>query len=382
MIILITGTPGSGKTAHAVDLLLDMKGDRPIFADGVTDLVIPHEPCPPVPEWTYEAEDTSSASGKKISFTFPPKSIVVIDECQRVFRPRSAGSKVPPEVAAFETHRHLGIDFILITQHPSLLDANIKRLVGKHIHVRVTALGRYKYEWAEIGDPDSKASREIAQRNRYNLPKRAFSQYKSAELHTKHKFKIPTAVYVLAACVVSLGAIGWYLKGVMAAKMAPESPNLKAVTQPGAGRPGGKADTPLTAAEYVDQYKPRLNGLAHTAPAYDHLTIPQDVPIPIGCIERPKTGDCTCYDQQGNKYRTTPQVCKTILTDGIFFAWRKEERHVQAEGTQKASVTSGGAVIGGGAPATTPEPPKPSPQAAVAVPPPIVPADSPWRYKG
>ena len=135
MITLITGTPGSGKTAYAVSLLMEMAGSRPIYADGVPELVIDHQPCPPVSEWTYEADDPASATGKKISFTFPANSIVVIDECQRVFRPRSSGSKVPPEVAAFETHRHLGIDFILITQHPSLVDGNIRRLVGKHIHL-------------------------------------------------------------------------------------------------------------------------------------------------------------------------------------------------------------------------------------------------------
>jgi zona occludens toxin len=390
MIILITGTPGSGKTAHAVDMLLDMIGTRPVFADGVTDLAIEHTPCPPVSEWTHEAEDASSATGKKISFTYPPNSIVIIDECQRVFRPRSAGRAVPPEVAAFETHRHLGIDFILITQHPSLVDANIKRLVGKHIHIRVTALGRYRYEWAEVGDPDSRTSREIAQRSKYKLPKRAFSQYKSAELHTKHKFSIPTAVYVIGIGLASLIGISWYIVNSVGSRLKPESQNLTKVTAPAGApnAPGQKADNaPMTAAEYVEAHKPRITGLLHTAPAYDEITKPQDAPIPVGCIERPKTGDCKCYDQQGNTYRTTPQVCKTIMTDGIFFSWKKQEPPVmksapQAQAMPVQPMTSAAPAMGMRAQASSTEPERLAPQGEPATPPPRVPNDSPWRFKG
>lgn len=331
MIILITGTPGSGKTAHAVDLLLDMAGQRPVFADGIPDLAIEHQPCPPVPEWTHDVPDAASATGRKTSFTFPPNSIVVIDECQRVFRPRSAASKVPPEVAAFETHRHLGIDFILITQHPSLVDGNIRRLVGKHIHIKVTAFGRYRFEWAEVGDPDSRASRDCAARTKYKLPKRAFSQYKSAELHTKNRIRLPNSVYVFGGALLMLVAAGWYVVNSIGAKLKPETGAITALTAP-AGQPGpsGKvttmasrpADQPMTAAEYVEHYKPRLTGLQHTAPAYDEITRPVDAPIPVGCIKRVRTGDCRCYDQQGNHYRTTVQVCETVLNEGLFFAWK------------------------------------------------------------
>lgn len=338
MITLITGTPGSGKTAHAVDMLLDMAGKRPIFCDGVPDLVIEHQPAPPVPEWTIEAEDPSSATGKKISFTFPQNAIVIIDECQRVFRPRSSGSRVPPEVAAFETHRHLGIDFILITQHPSLVDGNIRRLVGRHIHIKTTAFGRYRFEWAEAGDPDSRASRDCAARSKYKLPKRAFSQYKSAELHTKTKIKLPMAVYVFGGALVSLAAAGWYIKGSIAAKLEPEKDSnvAKLTAQPGhaLGKPGAAITATSTPAEYAAAYQPRLIGLPHTAPAYDEVTKPTDAPVPVGCIERPKTGECKCWDQQGNTYRTTPAVCVSFIADGMFIPWRAKEAATVAASPQ------------------------------------------------
>lgn len=327
MITLITGTPGSGKTAHAVDMLLDMAGKRPIFSDGVPELAIEHQPAPPVPEWTIEAPDASSATGKKISFTFPQNAIVIIDECQRVFRPRSSGSRVPPEVAAFETHRHLGIDFILITQHPSLVDGNIRRLVGRHIHIKTTAFGRYRFEWAEAGDPDSRASRDCAARSKYKLPKRAFSQYKSAELHTKTKIKLPMAVYVFGGALISLVAAGWYIKGSIAAKLEPEKGSnvAKLTAQP--GQPPVKSGQIITAsttpAQYLAAYTPRIAGFPHTAPAYDEVTRPTEAPIPSGCIDSKK--GCKCYTQQGTRYETTQEICRQIVATGFFIDFKRPE---------------------------------------------------------
>lgn len=340
MITLITGVPGSGKTAQAVDILLDLAKERPIFADGIPELKVPHQPCPPVADWTQHAPDPASATGTKISFTFPPNSIVIVDECQRVFRPRNSGAKVPDEVAAFETHRHLGIDFILITQHPTLVDANIKRLVGRHIHIRMTALGRYRYEWQQVGDPDLRASRDLAHTTKYKLPKRVFDQYKSAELHTKHKIPIPKAVWVIVGCLAILGGIGYYMQGSVSKKFSNDQPHAQTSSHAqGAPAPASHSSTSnaapaLTAKDYVEHYKPRLTGLLHTAPAYDEITKPVDAPIPVGCVERKKDGDCRCYDQQGNRYMTTPQVCKTVLEQGIFFAWRQNGQPIKADPAQ------------------------------------------------
>ena len=331
MIILITGTPGAGKTAHAVDTLLEMAGSRPIFVDGIPDLSIEHQPCPPVPDWTTQADDPASATGKKVSFTFPPNSIVVVDECQRVFRPRNASAKVPDEVAAFETHRHLGIDFILITQHPSLVDSNIRRLVGKHIHIRQTALGRYRYQWPEIGEPDSKASREVAERSKYKLPKRAFNLYKSAEVHTKHKFTIPFAVYIIGFCLLSLAAIGWHLTKSVKTKLDSEpSTGISQLTGQSGQDLKAKSSSssqsvaPLTAEEYIEAQKPRIAGLMHTAPVYDEITKPQQAPEPIGCMKSQRTG-CKCYTQQGTNYVTTPEVCEQIFASGLWMPWKEPE---------------------------------------------------------
>ena len=149
MITLITGAPGSGKTLLGVSEILRTEADkgRQLIVDGVPELVIEHQPAQPLAEWTKVVVDPSSQDGKKLLFTFPEGALVFIDEAQRVYRPRAAGSRVPPEVAAFETHRHQGLDFVIVTQHPNLIDANVRKLVGRHLHVRdLDIFGRKVYE--------------------------------------------------------------------------------------------------------------------------------------------------------------------------------------------------------------------------------------------
>jgi zona occludens toxin (predicted ATPase) len=131
VIILITGVPGSGKTLYTLHQVktrveaenarfeAEGKPPREVHYSGIADLKLP---------W-IELEDPTKWN------TLPPGSIIVIDECQRVFRPRGSGATVPPYIADLETHRHKGYDIYLITQHAMLVDQNIRRLVGKHQHI-------------------------------------------------------------------------------------------------------------------------------------------------------------------------------------------------------------------------------------------------------
>lgn len=326
MITLITGIPGSGKTSWLVAWLMQQTG-RPIFVDGIPELKLPHEPCPPLPEWTHERPDPSSASGKKLCFSFPPNSVICIDEAQRVYRPRPVGSKVPPEVAAFETHRHEGLDFFLLTQNPTLIDANVRKLVGRHIHFRATWAGRYMHEWNECADVESSTARNLAATTRYKLPKEAFGQYKSAELHTKHKARIPMVAYVFAGALVALAGAAWHLYGRFQQIAAPASPTVPGKASQGQGGPvsTGGITRLTTAAEYVEHYRPRIAELPHTAPAYDEVTKPADAPVPVGCIDSKRTG-CLCYDQQGTHYHTSQEMCRQIMANnGLWIPWKKPE---------------------------------------------------------
>ena len=138
MITLITGLPGAGKTLYALNYVknLSEKDNRQVYFSGINDIKLPWIELDKGEEW-HQA---------------PTGSIVLIDECQRVFRPRGNGSAVPLHVSKLETHRHDGVDLVVITQHPMLADSNLRRLVGQHFHV-VRAFGTKKatvHEFQEV----------------------------------------------------------------------------------------------------------------------------------------------------------------------------------------------------------------------------------------
>lgn len=383
-LILITGMPGSGKTAHAIDLIANdptFKG-RPIYQMGVPELVLDHQPVPPVSEWVELRTSPEDPSLSLPYFVFPSNSLILIDEAQRVFRPRSVGSKVPPEVQAFETHRHTGVDFILITQHPNLIDSNVRKLVGRHYHVHVTSMGRYLLDWPRLGDVESKSERELAVRKRYQPPKRVFGLYKSAEAHTTIKRKLPFYFYLAILGFVLAAAAGYYAYTRLQGKMDTASP-LPSFTSDKPIHEKGGSDK-ITKAEYFASLIPREKGLFHTAPRYDEVTKPVDAPWPQGCFIRAKWKDqdekCRCIDQQGNRYATTDAQCRSIVANGIFKDWG-EKPEKPKETAQPARSAS---------PASPPSPEKPATYQQPAMPPSIqaestnprpIAQDSPWRFK-
>lgn len=358
MITLITGTPGAGKTALAVSMLMEEAGGRPVFVSGIPELKIDHQQTPPVEEWTVETPTPEDPNYTRPTFTFPPNSIIVIDEAQNVYRPRAATSKVPPYVAAFETHRHTGVDFWLITQHPGLIDGNIRKLVGRHVHIRNTPLGRYLFEWPEAQDPESTTARQIAARRRYTLPKRAFGQYKSASLHVKSSYRIPGAVYLLGGSILFVGFAGYYIYGRYRDVVAPspyavqgQSPlpgQFPPPVAPGLnGQQNGKSI--LTADEYVQLQNPRLAGLAHTAPVYDGVTTPKRVPVPAACLSTATR--CRCYTQDATPYQIDDAMCRQLVKGGIFLPFDPEgqrdgQGRAQQRTTQASTASVGGAVVG------------------------------------
>ena len=200
MITLKTGVPGASKTlsaVHEIAVLLgkQIKGTeetRPIFVHGVKDLNLPHFDLPDATKWADCAEG----------------AIVIIDEAQGTFPPRSSTSKPPPHVEALNTHRHKGIDLIVITQHPKLIDQSVRRLVGKHQHYRRLYGGKTSicYEWDHC--EDSLVGIKTAHKSIFRQPRDAFKYYKSAEVHTKQRFKVPLWLMAFPIAVVALAIYG------------------------------------------------------------------------------------------------------------------------------------------------------------------------------
>jgi zona occludens toxin len=341
MITLITGTSGSGKTAKIVHYLSTVK-DRPIYTMGIRGLKIPHQPTPPVAEWTTQEPTPEDPSISRAVFTFPEKSIIVIDEAQDLFRPRMNGSKVPDIVAAFETHRHLAIDFILITQSPTYLDAQIRRNLDKHWHIHKHPFGKTLLEWAACGDPESKADRDRAVSVPYKPPKAAFSLYESTKTgtHTQTKRTLPKSVYMAATAIIALLVLVPYIYSRISDRVHPKDsllaqkpkPINPVADMPSSGIPAGSQI--LTSLE---QTIPAIPDRPETAPMYDNLRVVKSMPQIQGCIEAGDT--CKCFTQQGTKADLSSKACHDWVHNRPFNPY-----------LENVSIAAAG---GGGTPPTT-----------------------------
>jgi zona occludens toxin len=312
MISLITGLPGNGKTLYALTWLRERaaKEGRQVYYSGIKDLLIPG--------WIEIENPEQWAS-------VPKNSIVVVDEAQRIFRPRMHGTKVPDFVAALETHRHLGVDLVFITQHPMLVDSNVRRLVGQHFHV-IRKFGTHWatiHEWGKVKETCDK-NRDDSVRHEWRYPKEVFGLYKSAEVHT-HKRRIPFKVIVLLSMPLIIGALVWWAWTRIDPHRNAENmgANLSGVTATG-GAPISGRNGPITPEQYVAQFEPRVSGLAYTAPIYDQVTQPVEAPYPAACIRMGSR--CTCYTQQGTVLIVSADMCGQIVERGFFVAWKLPER--------------------------------------------------------
>lgn len=339
---IISGPPGSGKTSYAVDLLqkeIEANPERQIFCMGLNGLKLPHQITPPLSEWTVRKPHPDDPSIDYPEFTFPDGSLIVIDEAQNVYRPRGQGSQVPPHVAAMERHRHKGLDFWLITQFPTMIDSNIRRLTGKHIHIRSGWFGRYLYEWSEAADPASKSERAAASRRKYKLPKHVFDLYKSATIHVKQERRKPWAAYALPVLVVAFIVSAWYGAHRINARLHPEAVTVESAAS--AVMPGRKADTvspapsssspapKVMAGAAVDDWKPRIRTRPETAPMYDTIRQVRSMPTVAGCVAT--ASRCVCYTEQGTDALLDEAVCREWLRHPPFNPWRERAPDVPAQ---------------------------------------------------
>lgn len=130
----------------------------------------------------------------------------MFDEVQKVWPPRANGSKVPEDIQELDTHRHKGVDFILITQSVMNIDRHLHALGGRHLHVR--RVGNMKaaivYEWDHVSK-SLQYSKSIA-KHPWRYSSKVFKLYKSSELHTKVKRSTPPLLWV---ALLALGVAGW-----------------------------------------------------------------------------------------------------------------------------------------------------------------------------
>lgn len=352
MIYLITGAPGEGKTAWAVEWVKEWseRERRPVFFNAAD----PENPD----SGGLHVLDPVALPWKPIDpkkwFEAPQGAIIVIDECQHVFEPRQRGATQPDFARKLETHRHDGHDVVLITQHPTLIDAHDRKLVHKHFHLMRKFGTRWvtRHEFKGTRDyPDKSRKGSIEHQQRIN--KKVFKWYRSAVVHTG-KVRVPWRVWLLLAIIVGVPIALWFWWGRVTTRhevALPASSSsgaaVPAASSSSSGPPGQHGRQVLTAVQYVEQFVPRVAGLAYTAPAYDGVTAPVEAPYPAACVEMGQR--CQCYTQQGTRLDVPADMCRSISSGGFFVAWRGaagrspsiQDQHPSNVGTA-VRVNSGG----------------------------------------
>ena len=297
MITVITGTPGAGKTLYAITkLLLPLIGTHvPVTdEDGVTTmhprtiytnirgLLIDHE--------LIDAGDNQGL--KDWHLWAKPGAVIVFDEFQRAWPPRPNGSKVPDEIQALDTHRHMGVDFVLITQNVINTDRHVHGLVGRHLHVRRMANLPLTivYEWDHCSRQLLYAKSLTKQAWRYD--KKVFKLYRSADAHTKQPRKIPGLVWFVLVGLVAAAYLGptFYnrLQDRIAGGKKPET-----VAQAPAKQSAAAPADPLTVATAAPAAEEKPKG-----------------PTLAGCVR--SATRCNCYDDTGQPMAPEPGTCEIM----------------------------------------------------------------------
>lgn len=330
MITIISGTPGAGKTLYTIEkLLLPMVGKtvKGKASDG-SEIEYPRTIYTNINglQVDHELIDGGDNQGLRDWHTWAkPGSLIVFDEVQKVWPPRPNGSKVPDDIQALDTHRHMGVDFVLITQNVINLDKHIHALGGRHLHVRRIANMALAvvYEWDHVSR-GLMFSKSIT-KSPWRFDKKVFKLYKSAELHTKTARRMPGLVWFIVAGIAAFAFLGPTLKARMEERFNPQP---KEIAQQGA-KPatvaGAVAPPPVVEPAFIDDriaFIPRISTKPETAPAYDGLRVVVNMPQVSGgvCFK----GVCKCLTQQGTDAGLSHAECKTWMQNPPFDNYRQQ----------------------------------------------------------
>ncbi|MDO4682769.1 MAG: zonular occludens toxin domain-containing protein [Lautropia sp.] len=294
---------------------------RLLYVSGVPDLNLPGRTVHPL-------DDVATWPD-----TVPDGALVVIDEVQRVWRPKPSGQPIPREISELETHRHRGIDFVIITQAPGLVHKNVRQLVGRHVHLRdVGMLGRWWYEWPEVAENCLTGWKNAPIKRRYRLPRRVFGLYRSASMHVKPSRSLPMMAVVGVVATVAALAIGISAyRNIVARSTEPEKPaptasagqvgHTTTLTQAPTYQTTSAAHEKRLIDDRID-WIPRVSTRPESAPAYDELRRVQAMPVVVGgyCAKR----GCRCYTQQATDAGLSADDCRRWIENPPFDPYTAE----------------------------------------------------------
>lgn len=347
-ITIITGTPGAGKTLYAVTKLIRPLIGATVDKEEDDGSITQH----PVKIYTningltldHELIDGSAEGGLRNWHEWAtPGTVIVVDEVQKIWKPRANGSAVPEDIGALETVRHMGVQFILLTQGIMLSERNLLALCGRHLHIRRIGMLPLAivYEWDH-------ASRSLMYskaftKKPWRYDKAGYKLYKSAELHMKTKRAVPTLAYFVLAGVAALAYLAPTLKARMDERFgggqkiaaAPAgAPNGAGATLPPPGQQTAGSD-PENAPEHgpindAKDWIPRDPLRPESAPAYDGLRQVAVMPRLVGCMSMGSKAQC--YTQQGTRVEVHPDMARSLMERPLFDPYQPLQQQAGAVG--------------------------------------------------
>lgn len=213
------GVPGSGKSYHAVSekILKWVRAGRRIyiFVDGFyLDRLALFEG---LEQAELEKQITVWNTAEEVRaglLQVQPGSAVVIDEVQSVFRSKE---KTDPEILRWlETHRHRGVDMLMMCQQYGQVTLGVNRLIETTTKFR--RLDRFglknRYQAAVRGNPEETEVIRMFS-GRYQPKIYAYySSYSSGAIReTARGGSIMRSPMVIVGAVALLGAVGWFSTG-------------------------------------------------------------------------------------------------------------------------------------------------------------------------
>jgi hypothetical protein len=356
MLYLLTGSPGSGKTLSAIEIIRRTQletPDRIIYAANIEGLNIPG---------VIILDDDGIRSWHQ---SCEKNSLIVVDEAQRYWRAQRSGEP-SQAIIEMETHRHDGIDIVMMTQHPTFLHSNIRKLVNEHTHlIAYTKKSSLRYVWRECHDDvQDNALRQSGEFSEWHYDPSLYEFYTSSTMHTK-RAKRPmkqvmgrVALVFAGVCMLALlGVAGWkiydytnapsILESSKSAIAAAGVPSRSAVS---AGSVSDRAVSKYsTTAEFVAAQIPRVAAQPYSAPIYDGQAVtshPQ-----VFCIRVEDEEDCSCITEQGTRYAVNNAMCRELAEYGPpYDPFKPQKADVAVQQSQQApspSVSSSDPVVAG-----------------------------------
>jgi len=316
MIYLITGAPGTGKTAHALGLFhsLPQYPDRAICI-GVRD---------------YKGKATYFETlPDGFDFEAYPGFVFLIDEVQDYFPSRVAGRPVPPALEFLPKHRHIGQDYILTCQFANQVDVKLRQIVGRHIHLEKEPVGVFLYEAGRCVE-NVKDFPPTSKRMRSAISQEVKDSYTSMEgeetVLQRSKPRLPVKLWMILGVVVVMFGVAAYFLTSRPSLLNPMDEKTAAETM-GQGYGGGSV-VPASAPAAPD-IKPlrEIDHPAELAPGNtDYPELAAQPRIPLSCVSGAR--GCSCYDQAGQLIERMARARCLALVEGrdpLVSAWGRDD---------------------------------------------------------